>query len=28
MGLMLIEGVPIDPEVMADIEELVYSVRE
>ena len=27
-GLMLIEGVPIDPEVMAAIEGLVYPVRE
>jgi len=27
-GLMLIEEVPIDPEVMAAIEGLVYSVRE
>jgi len=26
-GLMLIEEVPIDPEVMAAIERLVYSVR-
>jgi len=28
IGLMLIEGVPIDPEVMAAIEGLVYPVRE
>jgi len=27
-GLVLTEGVPIDPEVMAAIEGLVYSVRE
>jgi len=27
-GLVLIEDVPIDPEVMAAIGELVYSVRE